>query len=172
MLHAFCALLHVHVSLVGVTPPWCGALILTGLIEYLAGLSVPSLKRQPAHGLSEIEVLARFFQIRGGKRYLAAATRCRVIEGKDGVPSENSSHGPLSFTYRVFSLDTWRSAEVTSLIQPIKTGRKLKCAETTATGFCLGLNAGTIQRFQHFSLAFSRFDSVFLFVNFDLYFGS
>lgn len=144
------------------TPPWCGALILTGLIEYLsffffcgnAGLSVPSLKRQPAHGLSEIEVLARFFQIRGGKRYLVAATRCRVIEGKDDVPSGNSSHGPLSFTHRVFSLDTWRSAEVTSLIQLIKTGRKTKCAETTATGFCLGLNAGTIQRFQHFSLAF------------------
>lgn len=131
MLHAFCALLHVHVSLVGVTPPWCGALILTGLIEYLfffffflinTGLSAPSLKRQPAHGLSEIEVLTRFFQIRGGKRYLAAATRCRVIEGKDDVPSGNSSHCPLSLTHRVFSLDTWRSAEVTSFMQPIKTG--------------------------------------------------
>lgn len=39
-----------------------------------SGLSAPSPKHQPAHRLSEIEVLARFFQ-RRGKRYLAAATR-------------------------------------------------------------------------------------------------
>lgn len=66
-----------------------------------AGLSAPSLKHQPAHGLSEIEVLAGFFQIRG-KRYLAAVTRWRVIEGKDDFPCGNWSHCPLSLTQSLF----------------------------------------------------------------------